>query len=275
MIQFQNNQLIIFESALYRTTTTLFYNEEILLLVDPNWLPSEVKTIRATVDRLLGNRKLLLLFTHSDYDHIIAWKAFPEAETIASQAFVDNPNKTKTIQQILDFDGEYYIERTYPILYPAIDWVIKKDGQDLTFGTTKLVFYLAPGHNADGIFTIIESAGIWIAGDYLSNIEFPFVYHSSLEYEQTLEKVDPILQKHQITMLIPGHGDYTDNLAEIKKRKEEGLIYLRQLRLAIKEGKSFDEDLLWQRYRFKKGMRGFHNENVKLMRGELGEFLKE
>ncbi|MEM9822953.1 MAG: MBL fold metallo-hydrolase [Bacteroidota bacterium] len=270
-IQYQNEHLIIFESALYRTTTTLFYNEDVLLLVDPNWLPTEIQSIKKTVNQLRGHRRLLVLFTHSDYDHIIAWKAFPEAETIASQAFVEQPQKKKILQQILDFDQMYYIERTYPLQYPDIDWVIERDGQNLHFGQTRLTFYLAPGHNLDGMFTLIDSKGIWIAGDYLSNIEFPFIYHSSLAYEKTLEKVDYILRHHHVQLLVPGHGDHTTDQAEIQNRKEEDLKYIRRLRSAIKRGQPFDEDLLWQRYRFSGGMRGFHNENIKIISGELGE----
>ena len=73
MIRFQHDDLLLFESALFRTTTTLFYNEDLLLLVDPNWLPGEVAEIRHWVQQLRGTRALYLLFTHSDYDHIIAY----------------------------------------------------------------------------------------------------------------------------------------------------------------------------------------------------------
>ncbi len=70
---------------------------------------------------------------------------------------------------------------------------------------------------------------------------------------------------------MPGHGDCTDNLEEIKRRKIEGQEYIRQLRSAIKEGQPYNEDLLWQRYQFKGGMRGFHEGNVKLIKKELEE----
>ena len=271
MLQYQDAYLTLFESALYRTTTTLFHNEDLVLLVDPNWLPQEIEQIRAKVNQVQGNRTLYLLFTHSDYDHIIAWKAFPEAKTIASKAFVENPKKDKCLEEIIEFDEMYYIQRNYPIAYPEVDIVIEHDGQSIQLGASQLTFYLAPGHNADGIYTIIEPAGIWLAGDYLSNIEFPFIYHDSRAYEDTLNKTERILNKHTIQMLIPGHGDYTKSIEEIKKRKQEGLDYILRLRSAIKEGRPFQEDLLWQRYRFKRGMRGFHDENIKLINRELGE----
>lgn len=63
-----------------------------------------------------------------------------------------------------------------------------KDGEQLKIGSTTLNFYEAKGHTDVGIFTIIEPLGVWIAGDYFSNIEFPFIYSSSKDYIQTLEK---------------------------------------------------------------------------------------
>ncbi len=39
-------------------------------------------------------------------------------------------------------------------------------------------FYQAIGHNKDGIITHNSMKGILITGEYLSNIEFPFIYES-------------------------------------------------------------------------------------------------
>ena len=127
--------------------------------------------------------------------------------------------KEKSLKGIFDFDDEYYISRDYKIEYPKGDILIKEDGQVLKIGKTKLTFYLSPGHNPDGIFTIVEPLNIWIAGDYLSNEEFPYIYFSSFAYEETLRKVETILEKHNIEMLIPGHGDITFSEAEILESK--------------------------------------------------------
>ena len=39
------NHLILFESALYRTTTTLIIGSDYIALIDPNWLPIEIEAI--------------------------------------------------------------------------------------------------------------------------------------------------------------------------------------------------------------------------------------
>ncbi len=270
MIQFQNDYLRIFESALFRTTSTVFQAKDFILLVDPTWLPQEIKTIQLHIESISNGRPLYLVFTHSDYDHIIAWKAFPDATVIVSRAFVDHPNKEKIIQQIHDFDQSYYIKRNYPIAYPEADLIIERDGQELKIGETTLQFHFAPGHNVDGMFTIIQPLGIFIAGDYLSNIEFPYIYHSSTEYEKTLTKVDHIFANQRIRMLIPGHGDHTTNFREIEKRKTENELYIDQLRTAIQNQRVFPEQTLWERYDFERGMKSFHEGNIKLMKSELG-----
>jgi len=268
-IQYKTPHLTVFESALFRTTSTLIETDDLLLLVDPNWLPIEIEYLQQAVQRKQGNKPLYLLFTHSDYDHIIGWNAFSDAKVIASSAFVNNSDAEKNLEQIRTFDDEYYISRDYEIAYPIVDFSIERDGQELVFGTTKLMFYQAKGHNSDGLFTIVNDK-YWVAGDYLSDIEFPFIYHSSIEYEVTLAKTELILEKHQPEILIPGHGQVATSFAEILKRKEDSLRYIHTLRTAIKEGREFDLTSLWKRYRFPKIMTKFHEGNVALMKKELG-----
>jgi len=259
----------IFTSVLFQTTSTLLVSENTILLVDPNWLPHEIKMIREVTNHYLEGRQLYLLFTHSDYDHIIGANAFPEATVIATEAFAQNPTKDKVIEEILFFDESNYIIRDYSITYPKVDIIVNKDGQELELGDINLVFYLAPGHNADGMFTIVEESKTWIAGDYLSDIEFPFIYHSSTEYLDTLQKVDSILKAHKIDQLIPGHGNPTTSIKEIQKRKLENHRYILELRSAARTTNEFDLTALWDRYDFRRGMEIFHKKNVALIANEV------
>ena len=275
MIQYQDAHTIIFESALFRTTSTLLWTDDLLLVVDPNWLPQEIQHIRQAFEKLRLGKEAFLLFTHSDYDHILGRMAFPELPLIASKAFQNNPAKNVIIEQITTFDDEYYIQRNYPILYPEVDICIDHDGQELQIGQTCLHFNLAPGHNADGIFTIVEQTGSWIAGDYLSNIEFPYIYHSSYAYEQTLQKARHIIAQFNIQLLIPGHGDVTSSKTEMEKRCSDSQQYIHRLREAIREDQPFDENKLWQQYHFPKVMHRFHSANRELIERELERKEKE
>lgn len=268
-IQLQTPQLTIFESALFRTTSTVIQTDDFILIVDPNWLPIEIQTIRDYVDKIKGDKSIYLFFTHSDYDHIIGYNAFPEAKTIASKAFVENTDKAKILQQISDFDDENYVLRPYDIVYPNIDFVINNDGQILEIGNTKVQFFNAFGHNADGLFLWIEKLGILVVGDYLSNIEFPYIYHSGGLYLQTLEMAERLIKKQKIKFLITGHGDFTSDILEMKKRIAESYEYIFLVINAIKNNDDFDLNYLWAKYDFPKVMMKFHEGNLNILRKEL------
>ncbi|MCL6570881.1 MAG: MBL fold metallo-hydrolase [Bacillus sp. (in: Bacteria)] len=233
MIQFQNEYMTVFQSALYQTTCAVVDAQDFVLVVDPNWLPHEIEEIRQHVARIQGVKELYLLFTHGDFDHVLGYHAFPGAKVIGSKGFQDHPNKEQKVEMIQQFDNEYYIHRTYPIAFPELDIVIKEDGQQLVLGDTTITFYLSPGHTHDGLFTVIEPLGVWIACDYLSDFELPFISHSTKAYEETLRKAKRILETQAISVLVPGHGQPTSSQLEIKRRIQLSQEYLDRLITAV------------------------------------------
>ncbi len=276
---YQDKNALVLQSALFQTNTTVIETEDMILVVDPNWLPIEIAQIRhhviATEEATKGEAKatqkpVWLLFTHSDYDHIIGYAAFSDiaAGVIASRAFVENLGKVGILEQIKQFDDEYYIARPYPIDYPSVSYIVEDEGQVLEIGNTKLTFFHATGHNPDGIFTIVNN--ILIAGDYLCDVEFPYIYHSSWAYQETLNKIEPLIQQFGIQLFINGHGNPTTDKAEIKRRKEEALEYIGNVRGSIRAGKYFDFDsyLLEKGFQFPRIMRRFHEGNLNIMRQE-------
>ena len=267
MIQFQNQHFAIFQSALYKTTSTVLHTEDCILVVDPTWLPSEVAEIRQYVDAIKQNQPLYLLFTHSDWDHVLGYGAFQDAMVIASDAFQKVENKEEILQQIRDFDSQYYIDRSYPLIYPEVDILIVEDGQVLQIGDTKLTFYLANGHTKDGIFMIVDQLGLWIAGDCLSDVEFPFIYDGTKAYEETLLKARSILQNDHIQYLIPGHGNWTDCKEEMHKRINDSCHYIKELVNAIQLGA--DSQFLIEGYQYLKGLKTCHQENIELVLKEM------
>ena len=268
MIAFQQNQITVFQSALFQTTSAVVEGAGFVLVVDPTWLPQEVEEIAAHVRSVRAGRDLYLLFTHSDFDHILGCGAFPGAITIASRAFQDSPNKERSVQAVRAWDSEYYIRRPYAVSYPAVDIVAAGDGQELVLGETRLTFYAAPGHNPDGLWTVIEPHGILLAGDYLSDIEFPYIYQSSTAYEQTLSKLDGILERHSVGVLVPGHGQVTTDREEMRARQQQSFDYITALRAHITSGDQTAIDAMPASYLFPLGMTSFHAENQTLMRQE-------
>lgn len=260
MIQFENEHLTVFQSVLYQTTTAIIQTEDAVIMTDPTWLPTEIQAIQQYIDKIIGNRQLLIVFTHSDFDHILAAGAFLDAQVIASKAFVNRKDTERVLEEIAQFDAQYYIERTYPIIYPNVDFIIEKNGQEITIGDVTLTFYLAPGHTDDGLFTVVEPYGILLAGDYLSDVEFPFFTDWEAYYE-TLHKASQIVEKQAIKTLVPGHGMTTNDNTEIQTRIDESLQYLTNL----KEGTN-QESYLASRYPFFKGLKEMHEANRALMK---------
>lgn len=269
MIQYKREQLTVFQSPLYQTTSTVVETSDLVLVVDPTWLPHEVETIRHYVEGIRQGRPLYLLFTHSDFDHIIGYGAFPDAVVIGSKEMEEHPEKEQILEMIQQFDSKYYLNRDYPILFPQLDIVVSYDEERVIVGDTKITFYKAPGHTPDGLFAIVEPLGLLIAGDYLSDIEFPFIFHSSEAYEDTLYKVESILNTYSINILVPGHGQTTDSIEEMKRRQREALDYIQTLRKAISEKKQELLDGMIEEFPFYKGVKENHQHNQKLIQKEL------
>ncbi|MDF2922887.1 MAG: Zn-dependent hydrolase, glyoxylase [Paenibacillaceae bacterium] len=272
-----NGSGALFRSALYQTNAAVIRTGDMALIVDPCWLPQEVERIRRYVSEHCAQLPQYLLFTHSDYDHIIGCKAFPGARIIASRALADKTceEQEQILEQIRAFDDEYYLERDYPIDYPHVDEVVERDGQTCIVGNTELTFYLSPGHNSDGVFTVVEPLGILLAGDYLSDVEFPFIDWDSRMYEEALHKLDGILQAHPLHMIIPGHGAIIREMEEARRRKSKDLAYIQALRTLMAAGDSEGVDRLIDGCPFPRNLGKFHLSNRRQMERELQENHKD
>ncbi|MFD2327889.1 MBL fold metallo-hydrolase [Cohnella sp. GCM10020058] len=273
MLRIDDGAVKIFESDLYRTTSTVVLTDTHVLVADPCWLPREVEEIRAYVERVRGDRQVVLLFTHSDFDHIIGWRAFPGAVVVASGSFARSSaaERERNLDQIRDFDDKYYLKRNYEIAYPEVDHPMDGDGGTIALGDAKLVCYQAPGHNADGMMTVVEPYGVLILGDYLSDAEFPFIFHDSASYEETLLKFDAIAQVHAIKLFVPGHGSPSSDPERMRARRDADLRYIRELRRMVEAGDEEGAACLIADAPFPLNQRKYHEENTNKIRQELAD----
>ena len=273
MLVIHDKSISVYESALWRTTSTVIETEEMILIVDPNWLPEEIERIRIDVAGRPKELPRVLLFTHSDYDHVMGYGAFPEAQVITSKAMANDTNRQTVIDAVLDWDDGYYIDRPYDIRFPQADWTPGWN-ETMNWGNTRLTFYPTRGHTADGLLTVVESpalsAGpVIVAGDYLSNVEFPYLYDSFTKYRETLDLFAAQIDRFAPQMLIPGHGDLTTSEQEMHLRLMDSKWYLEQLERSVCGKTPFPEEALWKHYRFPRGMKAFHEANRKLLEKEL------
>lgn len=269
MIQYTNDRVTVFQSALFQTTTTVISLDEGIIVVDPNWLPGEIQEIQSFVQSIRGDKELYLLFTHGDFDHIIGYRAFPGSKTIGSYGLQHHPKKDYKLQLIHEFDATYYLKRDYPIEFPTLDIIITEEYQQVTLGSTTLHFYLAPGHSADGLFTVIDSIGVFVAGDYLSDFELPFIYDSAKAYKRTVELASRIIGEHRISLLIPGHGQATNDVAEMKRRVHLSADHLERLTQAVIANDEATLSALEKEHAFfSPTTQESHQENVRIIRRE-------
>ncbi|WP_270181336.1 MBL fold metallo-hydrolase [Alkalihalobacillus sp. CinArs1] len=267
MIQFQKKNVTVFQSSLYMTTSAVIETDDAVIMTDPNWLPVEVEGIKKYVESILGSKQLYIIYTHNDYDHIIGAGAFPNAVVIASEAFATYPDKEKIVQENREFDEARYLERSYEHVYPEVDVVVTHDEQKLEVGDVTLTFYKAPGHTDDGIFTVVEPYGIFLSGDYLSDVEFPFITGSYLDYVRTIEKAETIFSRYDIKLHVPGHGRTTEEKREMESRLDFTKHYLQQL---PNEDDGLREHMK-EKFTFFNFMSGVHDDNKMVAKRELGK----
>jgi len=262
----------LFTSRLYALNSCVVATEDLVLVVDPGYLPDEIAAIRSDVDAISSGRPLYLLLTHSDSDHIAGYGAFADATVIASRAFVRHPDTTAEVEEVMAIDDDYYIDRPYPIVYPKIDLVIDEEGQRITVGATTIRFYGGIGHNRDGLITYIESERLLLTGDYLSDLEFPFVTASYFGYRQTLATLARLVEEEPGLTLIPCHGAATDDPTEMVRRlrlSHEYLVLVADLVAGKAEPAAYDRFLDAHSLRFRRFLRQQHEGNLALYRSEM------
>lgn len=269
MILYQNDNITVFQSALYQTNSTVVATDDCIIVVDPTWLPHEINEIKEFVESIKNDRPIYLYFTHGDFDHIIGYNAFPNAKTIGSENLHNHPEKEIKISKIRQFYNDNYIHHVEPIEFPSVDLIISEDGQEIKIGQTTLTFYHSPGHTKDGLFLYIENLGVWITGDYLSDFELPIVFDSVKSYYNTLDKAEELISKFNLSLLIPGHGQVSSNNEEIANRIELGRNYLRRLQKAIQNNNAVEINSLEKEFLFPSAFTKFcHESNVKSMKNE-------
>jgi len=271
----ETEQITVFQSEIYKTTSTVIQTNDCIIVVDPTWLPSEIEAIKQYVYKIKQNRPLYLLFTHSDFDHVLGYGAFPDAISIGSEELLKFSKTPDKVQPVLDeietFDHQYYLDRPYKVSFPKLDILIYKDEETLQIGETKLTFYIAKGHTKDGLMMVVDSLGVLIAGDYLSDVEFPFIYDSSFNYEETINKIPAIMEIHQIQLLVPGHGNPTDCHDEIMDRQKKSLQYIEELRNYINLNQAEDSFKLIDTYKYSRGLKVCHEANIEIIKKEVAK----
>lgn len=215
--------LFVRPSALYQTQTVLIRDPDAIWVADPNFFPEEIRKARARAEEEAPPaRPGRLLLTHSDFDHVLGAHAFRDYETYASASWSE-ANERAGRAHARAFDEEHYIRRSPEAYLPARrDVAVRRDGE--TYGG--LTFHLAPGHQVDGLFALHERTSTLLVGDYLSELEFPFVDAGFAAYVTTFLKMARILRARNVLRVVPGHGPVASGQAAWSRRLRDDAAYL-------------------------------------------------
>lgn len=247
----------IFQSCLWQTNSTLIEGKEECFLFDPTYYPHEL----AHIKKSLPDKQLYLIYTHADWDHIVGFSEFSYGYTLGHHKISESESQ---IEKVRSFDLQWYVAREKELEELRIDEGIF---EETTITTSDDTLYLLPipGHTDDMMATFFLDRKLVVAGDVLSNLEFPFIFYSSQKYIESLEKMKEKIIEHDIHTLIPGHGrPILDSQPEILQRIEDDLEYLHQLRSGNKLAS-------YRQQPIPSHLIARHEGNIKFVEAELNE----
>jgi glyoxylase-like metal-dependent hydrolase (beta-lactamase superfamily II) len=106
-------------------------------------------------------------------------------------------------------------------------------GEALQVGPFTVETMALPGHTSCGAGYRIRELGLLAVGDYLSDIEFPFVYVSTAAYRATLAALSDALRRDPPAVVTPGHGRALET-HEALAVADQDLDYLHALNAAVR-----------------------------------------
>lgn len=223
----------IFQSCLWQTNSALIEGKEECFLFDPTFYPHELAGIKTS----LPDKRLNLIYTHADWDHIAGFSEFSYGRTIGHAKIEEQKEQ---VEKAKAFDLQWYVARNKELQFPRIDEAIDKETTKSTSDDT-LLFLPIPGHTSDMMATFFLERKIVVAGDVLSDLEFPFVFYSGQKYIESLERIKEKVIEHGIHTLVPGHGQpIIESQPEILDRIETDLEYLHQI-MSGNKGASYQQ----------------------------------
>ena len=164
--------------------------------------------LKPIVDNLIGNRKLMVINTHTHWDHILGNEEFGgvyvhenEAKIISKpydvSYFEDSPNEIVKV----------YAEKKF-LIAPAKEIKILKDGDIFDLGGIEVQVIHTPGHSP-GSICLLTSKGELFTSDvaYYGDQFLPIKKKFSLVLN-TLSKLVKLCQSQGIVELYPSHRRY-------------------------------------------------------------------
>ncbi len=267
------DHVFVFTSVVQQLNSIVIIEDNYLVIVDPGFFPGEIASIRSFVQPYeIPSRTLLLILTHSHFDHIAGVPYFPEYAVVTSNTW-DRDNEERAIRQLEHCDTEFYIDRPWEHgKLPFVTTHYHVQHQE-TLGPFQ--FFHTPGHTHDSMSFSYKN--LLCVGDYLSSLEFPFINASLSDYQNTLLVITELVQQLSPTTLLSQHGPPAEG-TEIFARIDSAHAYIDELchlvETAQQQHYSWSNmlaqanSLFYQGRPIPLGLKSVHKRNLKTIWGE-------
>jgi hydroxyacylglutathione hydrolase len=213
-------------STLFQTTTLELRRDGVGVLIDPGISPWEIQ-------EAAGEGVAEVVITHGDWDHVLGIGLLEGARVTAGRLTAYRLAAAGARDAVEDAAAEYYVEcRGLERL--RVDRPVDPPAE-IELGPWTAVFRPAPGHTEDGIAISLPDEGLLVVGDYLSELEIPFVNATLGDYERTLELVVEVIETEQPAHVVVGHGRPHASARALEIAHED-LAYLAALRSFAENG---------------------------------------
>ena len=175
------------------------------MLIDSPYLPDELDALPSLLAGA-GFEPDGLLATHADFDHLLGRLAFPGMTLGLCESSVERLQREPGGAQrsLRDYDAQFYVARPAPLALGQVQGLPVPGSVEI--GDRELDLHPAEGHTADGMAVFDRALGVLVVGDYLSDVEIPWISEggSLADYRATLARLAPLVE--QASTVVPGHG---------------------------------------------------------------------
>jgi glyoxylase-like metal-dependent hydrolase (beta-lactamase superfamily II) len=240
---------LVVTSAFWQTNAVALRVDEEAVLIDSPYLPDELDALPSLLAGA-GFEPDGLLATHADFDHLLGRMAFPGLTLGLAESSVQRLHESpgQAQRELRQYDDEYYVVRPAPLGLGQVQALPVPGHVEL--GDRELELHPAEGHTVDGMALFDRAQGLLIVGDYLSDVEIPWIHATLADYRATLARLGALVE--DATTVVPGHGAPHDRETALRLLEEDA-DYLD----ALERGEARLPD-----GRDTKAQRGIHEENL-------------
>jgi hydroxyacylglutathione hydrolase len=217
------------QTSLWQTNAVVVRSGSDALLCDPCYTPEEIERL-VTFARETGG-PIHLLLTHGDFDHTCGIPFVPEAVVVAGRSTADRVSNGTPEDELAAAGAEW------GIAWPSglrVDRVVEPGA--FRCGAFNVEAIEATGHTADGLAYVLVDQGVLLAGDYLSEMTYPFILGGLEDAIATMRRLLDALGRHELRWVVPGHGRVLSP-EEAAAVGEADLAYLEALARAVAEAR--------------------------------------